>query len=95
MQSDCQFESLRKEMTYLGINLNYAYKKEHVPEIDRFIWTVKERVKSAQATMSFKRISKFMIVHLVASAIFGLTNFLHQHMAPYMIITRSTLPQKW
>ena len=43
----CEFEPLCKEMTALGINLNCASKKERVPEIERFIQTVKERVRSA------------------------------------------------
>ena len=46
MHTDCEFEPLRKEMTSLGINLNCASKKEHVPEIERFIRTVKGRVRS-------------------------------------------------
>ena len=62
-------------MTALGINLNCATKKEHEPKIERFIWTVKERVRSARATMPFKRISKLMIVHPVASAIFWINTF--------------------
>ena len=70
MHTDCEFEPLHKE-TALGINLNCASKQEHVPEIERFIQIVKERVRSARSTIPFKRISKLMIVHLVASAIFG------------------------
>ena len=34
MHTDCEFESLRKEMTALGTNLNCAFKKEYVPKID-------------------------------------------------------------
>ena len=75
MHTDCEFEPIRKEMSALGINLNFASKKEHVPEIDRFIRTVKERVRSAQSTIPFKRISKLVIVHLVDSAIFCLNEF--------------------
>ena len=41
MPTYCEFKPLRKEMTALGINLNFATKKEHVPEIERFIRTVK------------------------------------------------------
>ena len=41
MHTDCELEPIRKEMTALGITLNYASKKEHVPEIERFIRTVK------------------------------------------------------
>ena len=71
----CEFETLRKDMNALGIILKFASKKEHVPEIERFIRTVMERVRSAQATMLFKRIYKLMIVHLVASAIFWINAF--------------------
>ena len=76
MHTDCEFKPLRKEMTALGIYLNCASKKEHDPEIDHFIWTVKERVRSTISTMPFNRISKIMIVHLVAYAIFWLNAFL-------------------
>ena len=62
-------------MTALDINLNCASKKEHVPEIERFIRTVKERVRSARANMPFKRMSNIVIVHIFASAIFWLNAF--------------------
>ena len=47
MHTDCDFKPLHKEMNALGINLNCASKKEHVPEIEHFIRTVKERVRSS------------------------------------------------
>ena len=47
MHADYKFKPLSKKMTALCINLNCASKKEHVPEIKRFIRTVKERVRSA------------------------------------------------
>ena len=75
MHTDCEFEPLCKEIIALGINLNCASKKEHVRAIQRFIRTVKEHVRYIWDTMSFKRISKLMIVHLVASAIFLLNVF--------------------
>ena len=75
MHTDCEFETLRKEMTAPGINLKCSSKKEHVPEIELFIRTVKERVRYAQSTMTFKKISKLMIVHLVAPTIFWLNVF--------------------
>ena len=62
-------------MTALGINLKCASKANHVPEIERFIRTVKERVRSARATIPFKGIPKLMIVHLVASANFWINAF--------------------
>ena len=62
-------------MTALDINLNCESKKEHVPEIERFIRTVQEHDRSAQATMRFKQKSKLIMVHPVASAIFWLNAF--------------------
>ena len=56
-------------------------KKKHVPEIERFIRTVEERVKSARATMMFKQISNIIIVQLVTSPSFGLMHLPHQHLA--------------
>ena len=41
MHTNCEFEPLCKDMTALGIKLNCVSKKEHVPEIERFIRTVK------------------------------------------------------
>ena len=40
MHTGCEFKPLCKEITALRINLNCASKKEHVPEIDRFIRTI-------------------------------------------------------
>ena len=70
MHSDIKFKPLRMEMTSLGVNLNCASKKEHVPVIESFIWNIKEIVRSVQSVMPFKRVSKLVIVHLVTSAIF-------------------------
>ena len=54
MHADRKFEPILKEMNALDIQLNCESKKEHAPGIKRFIWTVKERIKSARDTMSFK-----------------------------------------
>ena len=75
IHTDCDFEPLLKEMISLGIKMNCESKREHVPEIESFIRTVKERVRFTRATMPFKIIPKFMIVYFVASAIFWLGEF--------------------
>ena len=58
-------------MADIGIYLNCASKKEHIPDIELLNWKVKERVRSSQVAMNFNLISKVMIVNLVATAIFG------------------------
>ena len=62
-------------MTALGINLKFESKKEHVSEIERFIRTVKERIRSTRATIPFKLIPNLVIVHLFASYIFWINAF--------------------
>ena len=57
-------------MADIGIFLNCASKKEHVPEIEIFNLTTKERVQSSRAVMPFKKISTLMIVHIVTADIF-------------------------
>ena len=66
-----EFEPLQVDMTDIGISLNCMHNKEHVSTIEQLNQTFKERVKSDQAAMPFKKISELMIVHLVATAIFG------------------------
>ena len=75
MHTECDLKPLRKEMNSLGINLNCAFKKEDVLKNEHFIRAFKERFRSNRSTMPFKRISKLMIVHLVASYIFWLNVF--------------------
>ena len=73
--SDSEYEPLWTEVADIGISLSYMYNKEHVPDIECFTWTIKEHVQSDRAAMLFMRISKLMVVHLVATAIFWLNDF--------------------
>jgi hypothetical protein len=50
---DGEFESLRPELTNLGMSLNTASRDEHVPEIERRIRTVKELVRGVWNTIPF------------------------------------------
>ena len=70
MHAERNFELLCIEMTDLGTNLNYASKNEHVPEMEHFILTIKERIRPFQSSMPLKQVSKIMIVHIFASVIF-------------------------
>ena len=44
MNADSEFEPLRAKMNDLGISLSCMYKKENVPDTEKFNQTVKERV---------------------------------------------------
>ena len=40
---DIEFEPLRRDISSVGINLKTASTDEHIPEIERYIRTLKER----------------------------------------------------
>ena len=42
---DRQFKHLRGELATMGINVNIISTEEHVPKIERYIRTVKERTR--------------------------------------------------
>ena len=47
IHDDSKFEQICVEMTNIGISLNFASKKERVPDIEQFNWAVKEHVRSS------------------------------------------------
>jgi len=49
--ADEQFEHARKYIKQMGIILNITSRNEHVPEIERYIRTVKERVPAIVNTL--------------------------------------------
>ena len=53
IHADREFEPLRAEMYHFGVSLNWAPKKENVPDIERFNQTNKERVRSDRAAITF------------------------------------------
>jgi hypothetical protein len=72
---DGEFEPLRADLLGLGISLNIASHGEHVPDIERYIRTLKERVRSTYNTLPFKHIPNVMLVEMVRAGIFWLNNF--------------------
>lgn len=47
----------------------------HVPKIERYIRTIKDRARSAYRMLPFLRIPRVMIIHLVKNAVFWLNAF--------------------
>ena len=70
MNMDVQFKPSKNELESLGINTNFVSRDEHVPEIERFIRTIKERTRGIQCTLPFKRYPMRMTVELVITQIF-------------------------
>jgi hypothetical protein len=68
--ADNQFESMRGELADLGAIINIVSRDEHVPEIERYNHTVKERVRSAYNILPFKHVPPVFIVELVYTQVF-------------------------
>ena len=51
---DGQFEPLRAELAKMKISLNTASNDEHVPEVERYIRTIKERTRGQYNVLPFK-----------------------------------------
>ncbi len=92
LHMDGQFEPLRLRAAALGMHLNVVSNEEHVPEIERSIRVVKERVRSVHATLPFKRIPALFLIELIAGCLLWLNAFpmkggVSPTMSPRTIIT--------
>ena len=70
-----QFECIRSHMERQGINLNITGRDEHVPKIERFIRTVKERARVIVNTLPFEILTHRLIVEIVYNVMFWLNCF--------------------
>ena len=53
--ADRQFQHIQQIIKQKDIRFNICAANEHVPEIERYIRTVKERIRSIAATLPFER----------------------------------------
>jgi len=72
---DGEFEVLRADLADVGAQLNIAAENEHVPEVERYIRTLKERTRATYNTLPFKRIPHTMMVEMVRASCFWLNMF--------------------
>jgi hypothetical protein len=49
--ADNEFEPMRKALLDIGMELNVVAEAEHVPEVERYIRTIKERTRSVYNTV--------------------------------------------
>ena len=60
-----------------GVSFNFCAQGEHVPDIDRYVRMVKDRVRSGYNNLPFSRIPRLVVVRLVSNAVFWLNAFPH------------------
>ena len=69
--ADPEFEPLRRSFP----QLNTCAADEHVPDIERYIRTVKDRTRSTYRMLPFQHVPRMLLVHLVRNSVFWLNAF--------------------
>jgi len=67
---DGQFECITKHMEMHRININITGRDEPVPEVERYIRTVKERMRAIVNTLPFEILPHQLIVQKVYNGMF-------------------------
>ena len=62
----------------MGITLNVASRNEHIPEVERYIRTIKERVRAIASVLPFKKYPPRLIAEMVYNVVFWLNTFPHK-----------------
>ena len=67
---DGQFEPLRMQLAELMIHLNLCATNEHIPEIERAIKLMKERIRAVCNSLPYKKMPVRMIIEMVYNMIY-------------------------
>jgi hypothetical protein len=65
---DDQFENLQSNLSSSGIRLNVSTIDEHVSKIERYVETVKQRIRGIYNTLPFKVLTQRMIFDMAKNA---------------------------
>ena len=88
---DMQFESVCDFCSMQGVNLNVCSADEHVPEIERFMSTLKECVWALHASLPFKTVLKQVVMALVRHASEWLNVFCLKNSASKVVSPRALM----
>ena len=69
--ADPEFEQIRPWFPFL----NCCGADEHVPDVERYIWTIKDQTRSAYQMLPFRCVPRIMLIHLVKNAVLWLNAF--------------------
>ena len=72
--ADGEFEAIRPWFPML----NCCAADEHIPDVERYIRTIKDRARSTYRMLPFRHLPRLMIVHLIKNAVFWLNSFPHR-----------------
>ena len=68
--ADNQFETMRGELADLHATLHITSRDEHVPEIERYNRTIKERVRGNYTMLPFQHLPPMFVIEMVYNAVF-------------------------
>ena len=93
---DGAFKSMRGDLLGMGILLNPTSREEHVGDIERYIRTVKERMRCSYNSVPFERVPPRMVVELASREVFWLNAFpptggISVTLSPRAIVTGQTV----
>ena len=96
---DGEFVPLRGGLAEIGITLNETSRDEHVGDIERYIRTIKERMRSIYNTMPFHKVPARLVIEMAKTAVFWLNVFpvskgVSQDLSPRTILTGQKVDYK-
>ena len=99
IKADGQFKPLEPDINHMEMFLNCVSEDEHVPEIERYIRTTKERMRCVVTTLPFKRLPPRMVVELAHYAVFWLNvlppkDGLSKTLSPRALVTSMDIDYK-
>ena len=96
---DGEFVHLRGELASMGVTLNDTSWDEHVGDIERFIRTIKERMRAIYNTLPFEKVPARLTIEMAKASVFWLNslpqkNGLYSELSPQTIVTGQRLDFK-
>ena len=96
---DGEFVPLRGGLAELGLRLNETSRDEHVGDIERYIRTVKERMRATYNTLPFQKIPARLVIEMAKTAVFWLNAFpatggASRELSPRTIVTGQQVDYK-
>ena len=92
IHADPEFEPLQGAIG--NVQFNFCAQNEHVPEIERFIRTVKDRARSGYNSLPYSRIPRLMLIRLISNAVLWLNALPHSDGASSTLSPRYLLTGK-
>ena len=72
---DGEFVPLRGGLAEIGVTLNETSRDEHVGDIERYIRTVKERMRAIYNTLPFHKVPGRLVIEMAKTVVFWLNAF--------------------